>query len=79
MIDSTLVKAHQQAATGKRGRSEQALGRSRGGLTTKIHMLCDTLGRPLRLLLLEAKKADCQSLADVAGGTDCQGVDRRQG
>jgi transposase len=26
----------------------QALGRSRGGLTTKIHMLADALGRPLR-------------------------------
>ena len=23
------------------------MGRSRGGLTTKIHRICDTLGRPL--------------------------------
>jgi len=43
MIDSTIVRAHQQAASGKRG--------PRGGLTTKIHMLADTLGRPLRLIL----------------------------
>ena len=27
------------------------MGRSRGGLTTKIHLLVDALGRPLRLLL----------------------------
>ena len=27
------------------------LGRSRGGLTTKIHMLADGLGRPLRFIL----------------------------
>jgi hypothetical protein len=47
MLDSTIVRAHQQAATGKRGPGEkrakdQALGRSRGGLTTKINMLSDT-------------------------------------
>jgi transposase len=32
LIDSTMVRAHQQAA--------QALGRARGGLTTKIHAGC---------------------------------------
>ena len=37
------------------------MGRSRGGLTTKIHLLCDALGRPLRLLLTGGEKADCQS------------------
>ena len=35
----------------KRGDQNQALGRSRGGLTTKIHMLADALGRPLRFIL----------------------------
>lgn len=34
MLDSMLVRAHQQAAT-RKGRQNQALGRSRGGLTTK--------------------------------------------
>lgn len=37
----------------KRGPDEpadHALGRSRGGLTTKIHMLCDVNGTPLRFL-----------------------------
>ena len=36
MLDSTIVRAHQQATTGKGGPRNQALGRSRGGLTTKI-------------------------------------------
>lgn len=39
---------------GKRGPEEpqdHALGRSRGGLTTKIHMLCDANGVPLNFLL----------------------------
>lgn len=48
MIDSAIVRAHQQAATYKK---KQALGRSRGGLSTKIHMLCDGLGLPLKFIL----------------------------
>ena len=35
---------------GKEGEEEppdHALGRSRGGLTTKIHLLCDAVGHPL--------------------------------
>ena len=34
------------------------MGRSRGGLTTKIHMLCDTLGRPLRFRLTAGQQHD---------------------
>ena len=40
MIDSTIVRAHQHAAGArkvKRGADAQGLGRSRGGLSTKIH------------------------------------------
>ncbi|MEZ4676322.1 MAG: hypothetical protein R2932_19030 [Caldilineaceae bacterium] len=31
--------------------SEQALGRSRGGFSTKVHLLVDALGNGLRFLL----------------------------
>ncbi|RYG28590.1 MAG: IS5 family transposase [Burkholderiales bacterium] len=58
MIDSTIVRAHQQAASGKGGPKDQALGRSRGGLTTKIHMLADTLGRPLRFTITAGQVGD---------------------
>jgi transposase len=40
LIDSTIIKAHPHAAGALRrtgGQSAQALGRSRGGLTTKLH------------------------------------------
>ena len=50
MVDSTVCKA-QCFASGARGGGEEALGRSRGGLTTKIHALADALGRPLGFLL----------------------------
>ncbi|MCP3724706.1 IS5 family transposase [Paraburkholderia sp. CNPSo 3272] len=42
-IDSTIVRAHQHAA-GAPKKGDQALGRSRGGLSTKIHALVDGLG-----------------------------------
>jgi transposase len=35
----------------KRGTQKQAIGRSRGGPTTKIHALCDQLGRLYALML----------------------------
>ena len=35
----------------KRGAQNQAIGRSRGGPTTKIHALCDHLGRLYALML----------------------------
>lgn len=55
MFDSIIVRAHQQAANGK-GRAR--FGRSRGGLTTKIHMLIDTMGRPLRFVVTAGQVGD---------------------
>ena len=37
---------------------DQALGRSRGGLTTKIHMLADAPGRPLRFIVTAGQVGD---------------------
>ncbi len=38
-LDSTCVKAQRAAYSGKRGAREQAIGSSRAGSTTKIHLL----------------------------------------
>ncbi|MGI5380556.1 IS5 family transposase [Streptomyces sp. CA-251387] len=65
-IDSTIVRAHQHAAatgrkgggTGRTNRNDHALGRSRGGLTTKIHLACDGRGRPLAILLTPGQRHD---------------------
>ena len=40
-IDSSHIKAHRSAAGGKRGAFREAIGRSRGRRTTKIHALTD--------------------------------------
>ncbi|WP_395666308.1 IS5 family transposase [Methylocella sp.] len=59
LIDSSAVKAHRSAAGGKGGRKNQAVGRSRGGRTTKIHALTDALCRPLAFILSGGHVADC--------------------
>ena len=43
------------------------MGRSRGGLTTKIHALVDALGRPIRLKLTAGRCHDGRSAADMFG------------
>jgi len=43
----------------KRGERAQAIGRSRGGRTTKIHALTDVLCRPIVFLLTGGQVADC--------------------
>ncbi|UQZ85553.1 Transposase DDE domain protein [Paenibacillus konkukensis] len=39
----------------------QAIGRSRGGLTTKIHAIVDALGNPLRFELSGGQSHDCMT------------------
>src|SRR5918997_1739648 len=50
----------QRFASGARGGGAEDLGRSRGGLTTKIHALVDRRGRPLCYLLTPGQAADCR-------------------
>ena len=45
MIDSTIVRAHQHASCAQNSANE-GFGRSRGGLTTKIHAVVDQNGLP---------------------------------
>lgn len=43
----------------------EALGRSRGGLTTKIHLAADGRCRPLSLVLTPGQRADCTQFEAV--------------
>ena len=63
MTDSTIVRVHllslpKGGGCRKRGNKDQALGRSRGGLTTRIHMVCDACGQPLRFALTGGQASD---------------------
>jgi transposase len=59
MIDSSIVRAHACAAGYKKNSpDEQALGRSKGGFTTKIHLVSDALGGVLRFRLTPGQRND---------------------
>lgn len=45
----------------KRGRQIQAIGRSRGGWTTKVHALTDVIGRPYALMLTAGNVSDVKA------------------
>ena len=67
MLDPSAGKARRHA-TGARGGGEEALGRSRGGLTTEIHAVVDGLGRPLCFLLTPGQAADCRQARALLEG-----------
>ena len=67
MLDSTIVRAP-AGRHRKRGASDQALGRSRGGLTSKIHMQADTLARPLRVILTAGQAGDITTAPALLDG-----------
>lgn len=50
MIDTSIVRAHQHGVCITRNR-RQSMGRSRGGLTNKMHAVVDSNGLPVRLAL----------------------------
>ncbi|WP_376770459.1 IS5 family transposase [Streptosporangium sandarakinum] len=78
-VDSTIVRAHQHAAGARKGgtgtgrpqqsaqtdQGRQALGRSRGGLTTKIHLAADGRGLPLAFVLTGGNVNDCTQFTTV--------------
>ncbi|MEU2013978.1 transposase, partial [Nocardia sp. NPDC019302] len=81
-VDSTIVRAHQHSAggraqvvhTGRNGsggeHSEQVLLSvvPQVGPSTKIHLACDGLGRPLSVLLTAGNFNDCTMFTQVLAG-----------
>ena len=57
MIDTSIVRVHQHGAC-IAGNNQQYMGRSRGGLTSKIHAVVDTNGLPVRLALTPGEAHD---------------------
>jgi transposase len=62
IIDSTIVRAHPCAAGASKKDDEdpedEALGRSRGGFSTKIHMAVDGHGNPVQFILTGGQRHD---------------------
>jgi transposase len=57
IICTSIVRVHQHGACITRNR-RQSMGRSRGGLTSKIHAVVDTNGLPVRLALTAGEAHD---------------------
>ena len=49
----------------KRGDVPRLIGRTKGGLNSKLHAVCDGLGRPVRLLLTEGQQSDHKGAATL--------------
>jgi transposase len=49
----------------QKGGQDRCLGRSRGGLTTKIHALVDKKGRPIKLKLTAGQASDVASAPEL--------------
>jgi transposase len=58
LLDSTVIRAHAHAAGARQHAGRQALGRSRGGFSTKLHLRCDGRGRPVAFHLTGGERHD---------------------
>ena len=67
IIDSTVVRALREAPK-KGGQAAQALGRSRGGFSTKVHVSVDGLGNPLRFILTGGQQHDITQAEGLIDG-----------
>ena len=70
MMDGSIVRAH-ACASGyqKNQQEEQALGRSKGGFTTKIHALVDAaLGNTLRFILTSGQASEVKQAPELIKG-----------
>ena len=67
MIDTSVVRVHQHGAC-IAGNREQQMGRSRGGLTSKIHAVVDADGLPVRLGLTPGEAHDNRLCAILLSG-----------
>ncbi|MFG2053102.1 IS5 family transposase [Micromonospora sp. NPDC048930] len=81
-VDSTIARAHQHSAGARRCSQQQleppggvhtepadhALGRSRGGWTTKLHLACEQGGKPLSMLLTAGHRGDSPQFPAVLAG-----------
>ncbi|HEX5500623.1 MAG TPA: IS5 family transposase [Thermomicrobiales bacterium] len=62
-LDGTTIRAHQSAAGAKKRGGDQALGRSRGGFSTKIHLRTERGGKPICGVLTPGQRHEATQVA----------------
>lgn len=63
-IDASIIRAHQHSA-GAASKENQAIGKSVGGNTTKIHMVVDAYGFPIEFDLTGGEVHDCKAAPEL--------------
>jgi transposase len=53
---------------------DQTLGRSRGGLTTKVHLIVDGRGRPLKVMIMPGQQGDITTAPALLEGIPARHV-----
>ncbi len=77
LLDSTVGRARVRGGRAQKKGRDPALGRSRGGLGTQIHILADQRGRPLCLRLTGGPRHDStQARAWIGAPLPCLIADR---
>ncbi|WP_435863376.1 IS5 family transposase [Streptomyces mirabilis] len=80
-VDSTIVRAHQHAAGARKkgickrsrpaasppSRNDHGLGRSRGGLTTKVHLAVEQRQKPMSIVITAGQRGDSPLFEAVLG------------
>jgi len=62
-VDGTVVRAHQYAAGTVGGQADEALGRSRGGFSTKVHLRAEGGGEPLTFVVSSGERHESRYVA----------------
>jgi len=74
ILDATIVRAHQDASGGRMGPAANALGRSRGGFSTKLHAVVTLDARPIELKATPGQQHEAtvgEELLDFVRGEAC--------
>jgi len=66
----TRPPARRRGTQDQRGADAQGLGRSRGGLSTKVHAATEALGLPVRLIGTAGQRNDIALAHDLIDGID---------
>lgn len=64
-LDATHIKVHQDAANPAGGQQQQAFGRTKGGLNTKLTVVVDAQGKVLQAALAPGQRADTVAAEEI--------------
>jgi transposase len=73
-MDGTYIKAHQHASGGIEATDGKTIGRSKGGNTTKIHMLTDAYGNPAAFEITSGNIHDVSLGSKLIAKSDAENI-----